>query len=53
MQKQPLQAEKVMRGHNMVVDGRAGASNPAPPQTPFTHIHSHTHTLNINLGRLS
>ena len=33
--KTTRKTEQVTRGHNIVTDGRAGASNPASPQTPY------------------
>ena len=36
--------KQVTRGHNIIADGWAGASNPHPHPRP-PHTHSHTHTI--------
>ena len=40
MQK-PLVIQQVTRGHNIVADGWAGASNPHPHPTPTPHLNLH------------
>ena len=45
-----IDEEQVMRGHNIVADGWAGASNPQPHPntTPLQHTHTYTNCGIIN-----
>ena len=43
----PISVKQVTRGHNIVADGWAGASNPHSQSTPPTSILTHTYTKSI------